>query len=110
VSGRAEDSVPVSVVAASPEGTPSPSLVNDGADVVALVREFFGMGVDVDLTGAGVDRLPGWDSLRHIELMLFVEERLAMKFDASEIERTSDLERLSALVTEKRGARHAASG
>ena len=73
----------------------------EGESVDSLVAEFFGLASSIDLTNAGVDRLKGWDSLRHIELMLFLEQRLGLQFHASEIERTTDLDRLTELVAEK---------
>ena len=32
------------------------------------------------MSGAAVDHFPGWDSLRHIELMLYLEEQLGIAF------------------------------
>ncbi|MBF0359147.1 MAG: SDR family NAD(P)-dependent oxidoreductase [Magnetococcales bacterium] len=67
-------------------------------EAAPLVREFFALSRDTDLTQAGVNTLPGWDSLRHIELMLFLEKRLGIKISSSEIDRTkrfSELEKLT---------------
>jgi len=67
----------------------------------ALLREFFCLDQGYDLRGAGVDLLPGWDSLRHIELMLMLENKLGINFQAGEIEQTKILSELKELVMKK---------
>ena len=56
------------------------------------------------MSGAGIDRYPGWDSLRHIELMLHLEERLGIAFSAGEMERTTQYNALCELVGRKLAA------
>lgn len=73
----------------------------EGAQPAGLVRGFLGAMNGADLSDAGVDQYPGWDSLRHIELMLFLERELGITFSAGEIERTTRFTDLCALVTEK---------
>jgi short-subunit dehydrogenase/acyl carrier protein/acyl dehydratase len=52
-----------------------------------------------DMAELGVT--PGWDSLRHIELMLFLEKAFGISFDANEIETTRTLKRLAKLISTK---------
>ncbi len=66
-----------------------------------MVRRFFNVADDHDLSEAGLDRFPGWDSLRHIELMLHLEKRLGIHFDSMEIDRTKQLTDLNRLIREK---------
>ena len=55
------------------------------------------------LTGAGLGVTPAWDSLRHIELLLLVEEALGTPFTAEEIDSTHRYDDLVRLVARKQG-------
>ncbi len=57
------------------------------------------------MSAAGIDRFPGWDSLRHIELMLHLEEQLGIGFTAGEIESTTQFNELCDLIGQKLSAR-----
>jgi short-subunit dehydrogenase/acyl dehydratase/acyl carrier protein len=85
--------------AATPAKTAAP--VATGHAVDDLVRAFFGAAPDADLSEAGIDRYPGWDSLRHFELMLHLEQELAIRFSSTDLERTTDMQRLRAVVAER---------
>ena len=74
--------------------------VSDGA-VDELVRAFFGAAPGTDLSEAGIDRYPGWDSLRHFELMLHLEQELSIRFSSTDLERTTDMRRLREVVAER---------
>jgi len=45
--------------------------------------------------------LPGWDSLTHIELMLFLEKKLGVGFESGEIEKTKMFLDLQELISKK---------
>lgn len=66
-----------------------------------LVRAFFGTTAVADLSEAGIDRYPGWDSLRHFELMLHLEQKLSIRFSSTDLERTTDMRRLREVVAER---------
>lgn len=66
-----------------------------------LVRSFFGAAPGTDLGEAGIDRYPGWDSLRHFELMLHLEQELSIRFSSVDLERTTDMRRLRDVVAER---------
>ncbi len=75
--------------------------VSGEAVVDDLVCAFFGAAPGTDLSEAGIDRYPGWDSLRHFELMLHLEQELAIRFSSTDLERTTDMRRLREVVAER---------
>jgi short-subunit dehydrogenase/acyl dehydratase/acyl carrier protein len=79
----------------------APALASTQGEVERLVRRFFRASRDTDMSEAGVDRFPGWDSLRHVELMLFLERELSITFAAADIERTTDMQSLTKLLDGK---------
>ncbi len=72
-----------------------------GADIGTLVREFLGLPAGIDMTSAAVEITEGWDSLRHIELILHLERTLGIRFESSEIEKTTRFGALGEIVAQK---------
>jgi short-subunit dehydrogenase/acyl carrier protein/acyl dehydratase len=66
-----------------------------------LVRKFFNLSKEHDIGSLGINTIPEWDSLSHIELMLFLEKKLEISFDSQEIEKTKTLVSLEKLISEK---------
>jgi len=60
---------------------------------------------DFDLSGGGLGITPGWDSLRHIELLLAIESQYGVRFTSGEIDATHRLDQLTKLLQEKRQTR-----
>jgi NAD(P)-dependent dehydrogenase (short-subunit alcohol dehydrogenase family)/acyl dehydratase len=58
-----------------------------------------------DLGGGGLGVTPGWDSLRHIELLLAIESEYGVRFTSGEIEATHRMEQLTELLRQKRQVR-----
>ena len=56
---------------------------------------------DADLAQAGLGQTPGWDSLRHITLLLEIESTLGVKFASSEMGAIHQFPSLDALVRSK---------
>lgn len=56
---------------------------------------------DADLTKEGIGRYPEWDSLRHFERMLHLEQELSIRFSSTDIDRTTDMRSLSELISSK---------
>ena len=79
----------------------SATQVESKTDTATLVRAFFGLNSEADLSRAGVNQHPNWDSLRHIELMLFLEKQLNIRFNSSEIDRTKHFPELDRLIESK---------
>lgn len=69
----------------------------------AVFREVFGrddLVVDRSTTAADVD---GWDSLKHIDLIVAVEDRFGIRFKTAEVARLGDVGGLIDLVRAKQG-------
>ena len=45
---------------------------------------------------------PGWDSLKHIELMVLIESKLSIRFDSDDIEDTRNYIDLYKLIKNKK--------
>ncbi len=62
-----------------------------------LVRGYLGLAGDVAMATAGMGLTEGWDSLKHVEILLLIERTFGISFSSSEIDGTtrfSDLEQL----------------
>jgi acyl carrier protein len=57
-----------------------------------------------DLTAADV---PGWDSLKHVNLMVTIESEFGIRFSNTEIANLADVGELIALISEKTGEANA---
>jgi acyl carrier protein len=58
--------------------------------------------ISSEMTANDVD---GWDSLRHVRLMLSIERAFDVKFSAYEVNKLKDVAHLAKLIQEKLGAR-----
>lgn len=58
--------------------------------------------ISPEMTANDVD---GWDSLRHVRLMLSVERAFGIKLSAYEVNKLKDVAQLAKLIQEKLGAR-----
>jgi len=58
-----------------------------------------------DLTARDV---PAWDSLNHVNLMIFVEEEFGVRFTTSEVSSMQNVGELKSLITRKTTAKKAA--
>ena len=79
------------------------------ADVSAELTEIFRhVFDDEDLVISRATRstdVPGWDSLRHVTLVLHVERAFGIRFSSSEVAMLENAGELQDLVELKRGAR-----
>ena len=66
-----------------------------------LFIRFFKLTDSVNLDNAALGSTPGWDSLRHIEFLLFLEGELSVNFESAEIEKTTHLSDLEKLLVSK---------
>ncbi len=71
----------------------------DGLDT--LLRNFFNIDENTNLSELGIDLYPGWDSLKHIELMVLIESSFSITFKSEEIENTISYSGLKDLVYSK---------
>jgi 3-oxoacyl-[acyl-carrier protein] reductase len=67
-----------------------------------LLIDFFNMQSDIDLSSTGINLYPGWDSLKHIELMVLIESELGITLESSDIEDTRNYVDLCKLIKNKK--------
>jgi short-subunit dehydrogenase/acyl dehydratase/acyl carrier protein len=75
----------------------SPSL----SPVAATIRKSLALADGTDLRDAGLGITPGWDSLKHIEVILELESAFGIKFFSEEIEGAHHFSTLDALCRKK---------
>lgn len=69
--------------------------------IAPLVRSVLGLPANHDLRGGGLDMTPGWNSLKHIEIILALESQFGLHFRSSEIEATYRYDDLLAVCNQK---------
>jgi hypothetical protein len=92
--------------AGAPSGGGSPE--DDRSPAAVVVRKLLQLAPDADLGHAGLGVTPGWDSLKHIELLVTLESALGIRFGSGEMEalhRFSELDSLCRQKIAERGAR-----
>lgn len=57
------------------------------AQIAGVLRARFSLAPDADLSDSGVGNTPGWDSLRHIELVLELEALFGIRYGAGDVEK-----------------------
>lgn len=84
----------------------SEAAANGQTPAAALVRELLNLPPNADLTEAALGITPGWDSLKHIEILVSLESAFDIRFLSSEMEtlhRFADLDSLCRQKLAKRG-------
>jgi len=66
-----------------------------------LIMRFFNLGANTNWDNVGLGLTAGWDSLRHIEFILLVEENYSIKFSSEEIDLTTTFYDLNNLLNKK---------
>ncbi len=69
-----------------------------------LIEKVLRLAPGTDLAGGGLGVTAGWDSLKHIELILEIESALEIHFDTAEIDQTRSYEALLTLCQRKLAA------
>lgn len=64
------------------------------SQVAEVLRARLNLPEGTDLSEGGVGNTPGWDSLRHIELVLHLEERFGIRYSASDVEKMFNFQSL----------------
>ena len=77
--------------------------------IAPVVRPALRLPANYDMRGGGLGLTPGWDSLKHIEIILAIESQLGLHFKSSEIETTHRYDDLVALCIQKMEANTRAS-
>ena len=79
----------------------APAAAGEANGFEATVQRLLALPESIPLAGGGLGRTPGWDSLRHIELILGLERTYDIRFSSGEIERARDFEGLMNLWQQK---------
>lgn len=73
------------------------------AELTEIFRDLFGDDDIVLTPETTADDVPGWDSIKHISLVVAVEDRFGIKIATTELEGLRHVGDLVALVEAKRG-------
>lgn len=74
---------------------------NLSSPAAATLCKVLGLGTSVDLSAAELGSTPGWDSLKHLELLLKLETDLGIRFSAKEMAATHRFVELDSLCRQK---------
>jgi len=72
--------------------------------VAQIAADIFEVPLDTIQPSSSPDSIGTWDSMRHLNLVLALEEEFGVQFTPEEIEQLLTVELVAALVEEKRGA------
>jgi NADP-dependent 3-hydroxy acid dehydrogenase YdfG/acyl dehydratase/acyl carrier protein len=78
-----------------------PDALGESEDIASVVRSVLKLAPDFPLEQAALGDCPGWDSLRHIQLILELERRLGIGFLSDEMDQTRSYEGLLQLCSSK---------
>ncbi len=77
----------------------NPAIANQ---VRGIAAEIFDVPAARITTESGPENVEGWDSLKHLNLMLALEEQFGIKFDPEDFEHMGNISQIVALVERKR--------
>ena len=66
--------------------------------IVEVVSGVFGLAPDIVEQGVSPDRVENWDSEKHVELVVALEERFGVMFEADEVPELTSLEQMEAII------------
>lgn len=70
--------------------------------IIAVVAAVFGLPADEVARGVSPDSVERWDSEKHVELVVALEDRFGCLFDAEDVPELTSLDRMQEII-----ARHA---
>lgn len=92
----------LSAAQAAPASLGPSAAAADSTDLIAaVIRKVLRLPAGVELRGGGLGLTAGWDSLKHIEIILSIETELGLHFTSTEIETTHNFDELIALCGKK---------
>ena len=75
---------------------------NRSANLEGPIRTFLNLPPHYPVGSGGLDITPGWDSLGHIQLMIYIESELGVSFTSGEIAGATNFGDLAKIVERKR--------
>lgn len=73
------------------------------SQIVAVVSSVLGLAADEVARGVSPEAVEGWDSEKHVELVVALEDRFGCQFEADDVPELTSLERMEEII-----GRHAA--
>lgn len=67
--------------------------------IVEVVSTVFRLPAAAVASGISPEQIEGWDSEKHVELVVALEERFGMMFEAEEVPELTSLEQMEAIIT-----------
>lgn len=71
--------------------------------IVAVVSRVFGLDPETVARGVGPDSVSKWDSAKHVELVVALEDEFGCMFEAEEVPELTALERMEEAVRRHAG-------
>jgi NAD(P)-dependent dehydrogenase (short-subunit alcohol dehydrogenase family) len=81
--------------------SPADALLNGSSPVAAVVLKMLHLPANAELGDARLGVTPGWDSLKHIELLVTLESALGIRFASGEMESLHSFSQLDSLCRKK---------
>ena len=72
-------------------------------DIIAVVSGILGLPADEVARGVSPDAVERWDSEKHVELVVALEDRFGCLFDADEVPELTSLERMEEIIARHGG-------
>jgi acyl carrier protein len=69
------------------------------ARIIEVVSAVFRIAADEVAGGLSPDRISGWDSAKHVELVVALEDRFGCLFDPEEVPELTSLERMETILS-----------
>ena len=67
--------------------------------VIEVISRVFSLAPEEVARGVSPDRVDGWDSEKHVELVVALEERFNVMFEAEEVPELTSLEQMEAIIS-----------
>lgn len=67
--------------------------------IVTVVSDVFKLSPDVVARGIAPDQVDGWDSEKHVELVVALEEHFGCMFEAEEVPELTSLEQMESIIS-----------
>jgi|GEM_PF-359906 len=72
--------------------------------IVKVFSEVFGMPAEAVAAGVAPDTVKGWDSAKHVELVVALEEHFGCFFEPEDVPELVSLERMEEILAARCGA------
>ncbi len=67
--------------------------------IIEVISGVFGLPRDVVARGVSPEHIENWDSEKHVELVVALEERFGCMFEAEEVPELTSIEQMEAIIS-----------